>query len=105
MSGGPLKAPRFWRWLLTIVVPAAEREFVVGDLDEEFNRMPAGGRARRWYRSQAIRSSAESMRDRLTPDRSATSATLATALARSLERPITYSLISTGMPISSTQAR
>jgi hypothetical protein len=47
------------RWLLRHALPRNAREFVVGDLDEEFtrNRSPLQRhRARAWYWSQALRS-------------------------------------------------
>jgi predicted permease len=56
-----------WRWLLARCLGQAEREFVLGDLDEEYARLAGGSAARRWYRSQAIRSSAVALRDRFSP--------------------------------------
>ena len=32
----PANAPRFARWLAGLRVPAEEREFAIGDLEEEF---------------------------------------------------------------------
>lgn len=49
--------PRISRWFLSLLVPAAEREFSLGDLDEEFsdrNRCDPID-ARRWYRRQIWR--------------------------------------------------
>ncbi len=65
--------PRFARFLMRRLLPRDAREFVVGDLDEEFRRFdfPRDNfYARRWYWSQAIRSIAHSM------GRSATGRTL-----------------------------
>ena len=56
--------PRFARFLMRRLLPRDAREFVVGDLDEEFRRFdfPRDDfHARRWYWSQAIRSIAHSM--------------------------------------------
>src|SRR5687767_6914814 len=50
-------APRFARWLAGVRVPAAEREFALGDLEEEFGekvRMFGLASARRWYWRQAM---------------------------------------------------
>jgi putative ABC transport system permease protein len=51
--------------MLWRALPADEREFIVGDLDEEYarHRAPHGARrARRWYWSQAVRSIAHASR-------------------------------------------
>ena len=51
-----LRPPRWATRLIELCVPAERREFVVGDLDEEFKeRVEASGRraAVRWYRRQA----------------------------------------------------
>lgn len=52
--------PRWARWLARRVIDPAHREWVVGDLDEEYARfiLPrvGEGRARLWYLSQAVRS-------------------------------------------------
>jgi predicted permease len=53
--------PRLAQWLATARLPDAQREFVLGDLDEEFQRAAAadGERAaRRWYWHQAWRGAA-----------------------------------------------
>ena len=46
------RPPRIARWLASALVPAGEREFVLGDLDELFEReattRPAAARARYW---------------------------------------------------------
>jgi len=51
--------PRLACWLLTLTAAARNREFALGDLEEQFQEMidtPAGLRgARRWYRRQAWR--------------------------------------------------
>jgi putative ABC transport system permease protein len=52
-------APRLARWLAGLRVPAVEREFAIGDLDEEFEAivMAMGvASARRWYWRQAVQS-------------------------------------------------
>ena len=51
--------PRLALWLLRSRLPAEDREFALGDLEEEFlDRVDRCGRARasRWYWRQAIRS-------------------------------------------------
>jgi predicted permease len=56
---GPVRPPRLARWLLDRLLPAPAREYVIGDLDEEYarHRVPLGRlRARRWYWSHAVRS-------------------------------------------------
>jgi putative ABC transport system permease protein len=48
--------PRAWRALLARLVDRESREFLIGDLDEEFGERAAAGdarRARAWYRRQA----------------------------------------------------
>ena len=45
------RPPRLPRALLRLALPPGAREFVIGDLDEEYAR----GRSRRWYWSQALR--------------------------------------------------
>jgi len=53
------RPPRVARWLLGRGLPADAREYVIGDLDEEYlrYRAPAGRwRARLWYWSHALRS-------------------------------------------------
>ncbi|RPI20082.1 MAG: ABC transporter permease [Acidobacteria bacterium] len=49
--------PRVARWLLSVLVPRKNREFILGDLDEEFHRLveePFGlPGAHRWYWKQA----------------------------------------------------
>jgi predicted permease len=55
----PVPPPRLARWLLGRLLPPEAREFVIGDLDEEFarDRVPGGRmKARAWYWSHAIRS-------------------------------------------------
>jgi len=62
MSGGQdnlrkTKPPRVARWLLFVLLPRKNREFILGDLDEDFHRLvkqPFGlAGARRWYWTQA----------------------------------------------------
>ena len=53
------RPPRLARWLLGRLLPPGAREYVIGDLDEEYTAhiAPAGQfRARAWYWSQALRS-------------------------------------------------
>ena len=53
------RPPRIARWLLGRLLPRAAREYVIGDLDEEYARhvAPSGRvRARTWYWSHALRS-------------------------------------------------
>jgi predicted permease len=53
------RPPRLARWLLGRLLPPGAREYVIGDLDEEYTAhiAPAGRfRARAWYWSQALRS-------------------------------------------------
>lgn len=51
------RPPPVTRWLLGKLLPADAREFVLGDLDEEFRRHRANqSGAAWWYRSQAFRS-------------------------------------------------
>ncbi|HUF48345.1 MAG TPA: ADOP family duplicated permease [Vicinamibacterales bacterium] len=60
-----VRPPRVARWLLSRLLPVPAREFVIGDLDEEFARhQTARGRrlARRWYWSQAVRSIGQTSR-------------------------------------------
>ena len=54
-----MKPPRLAMWLASLRIDRAEREFALGDLEEDFLRLRAeqGGRAaRRWYWRQALRS-------------------------------------------------
>ncbi|MDX1392783.1 MAG: ADOP family duplicated permease [Gemmatimonadota bacterium] len=54
----PARPPRFSAWLLRILLPTSQREFALGDLEEEFaTRLEADGRraARRHYRAEARR--------------------------------------------------
>ena len=53
----PVERPRLARWLLSILVGPEDRRFVLGDLDEEFDRRASLSprRARWWYRAQAAR--------------------------------------------------
>ena len=53
------RPPRVARWLLGRLLPRGAREYVIGDLDEEYARhvAPSGRvRARTWYWSHAMRS-------------------------------------------------
>lgn len=53
------RPPTVARWLLTVLVREPVREYLLGDLDEQFADVVRGAgarRARRWYWSQAIRS-------------------------------------------------
>ena len=61
-SPGP---PRFTRWILSRSLRVEDRQFVVGDLDEEFARRGRSAAARWWYRSQALRSAASSLLSRI----------------------------------------
>src|SRR5262245_16495620 len=50
--------PRLARLILSIVLPASEREFFMGDLAEEFQRQAAAAglrKARQWYWTEVIR--------------------------------------------------
>lgn len=58
-------SPRFTRWILSTAVRSEDREFIVGDLDEEFVRRGRSAEARRWYRSQALRSATSSLLARI----------------------------------------
>ena len=54
MSGRPPQSPWLARELLRQLLPAEDREFLIGDLEETFDaRLAAAGRslraARRWY--------------------------------------------------------
>ena len=53
MSGSAIRSPRLARWILARALPADEREFVVGDLEETFDAALRAGRnpraMRRWY--------------------------------------------------------
>jgi putative ABC transport system permease protein len=62
----PARPPGFWRWLLVRVVSPADREFLTGDLDEEFARLSALSQKdrRRWYRWQVVRSVWQALRTR-----------------------------------------
>src|SRR5262245_5541949 len=49
--------PRIARLLMSLVLPASEREFFLGDLDEEFQQFVCSGgvrQARRWYWRQVL---------------------------------------------------
>lgn len=50
------------------LLPGSEREFVIGDLDEEYARFGSGRARRSWYRSQALRSVWAAFRDRLSDE-------------------------------------
>jgi len=54
------RPPRLARWLVSLVVPARDRRFLVEDLDEEFAALASAGRPRRalrrWYWTQAVKS-------------------------------------------------
>ena len=76
---GSVNPPLLPRWLLRVVVPRRDREFVLQDLDDEFAAMLAEGqtarRARRWYWAQVLTSLGPSVARRWTRDeRSATAA-------------------------------
>jgi hypothetical protein len=52
-----ISLPRLARLLLTLVLPASEREFFLGDLNEEFHRQlqrSGSQQTRRWYWKQAL---------------------------------------------------
>ncbi|HSM62149.1 MAG TPA: ABC transporter permease, partial [Longimicrobiales bacterium] len=60
-DGGGRRAqpPGAWAWVLGRLVPAPQREALLGDAEEEFGRRAArdgATRARRWYRAQVVRS-------------------------------------------------
>ena len=61
-----MKPPALARRLLRALLPAAHREVVVGDLDEEFERYVSRARtalgARAWYWRQAMRSMSPALR-------------------------------------------
>jgi predicted permease len=63
--------PRVARLLLRLLLPAAERRVIIGDLDEEFGRDIAGARgaaaARAWYWRQALASIPYALRMRIAP--------------------------------------
>jgi putative ABC transport system permease protein len=75
VSGRSPESPRLARALLAVLVPRAEREFVIGDLEETFAaRIAAGtppGAARRWYWRAAL-SNISTMRRRDPSDRQPT---------------------------------
>jgi len=54
---GRVKPPRAARWMLRLALPQPQREFFLGDLEEQFNEevLPRAGRtaADRWYWKQA----------------------------------------------------
>ncbi len=57
-SQGP-RVPRFWRWLISLLMHPADRDYALADLQEDYERQltRAGGRvAARWYRAQVVRS-------------------------------------------------
>lgn len=62
MSAAPGRPPRLWRALIRAAADAGTREFLVGDLDEEFAAFERRRDARRWYRSQAVRSALLALR-------------------------------------------
>jgi putative ABC transport system permease protein len=73
---GDARPPRLARALLRRCLPAGAREWVIGDLDEEYRRYrrPHGRwSSARWYWSQAVRSiaNASDTRDIMTPSESA----------------------------------
>ena len=55
----PGGAPRTWERVLAWLMPASQRDAVLGDAEEEFRRrVERDGvvEARRWYRRQVVRS-------------------------------------------------
>ena len=58
MTGPGIRSPRLARWVLTHALPADEREFVVGDLEETFAAALRAGKdvraMRRWYWRMAL---------------------------------------------------
>lgn len=68
MTGGgqaPSSPPRIARWIVSRALRREDREFVIGDLDEEFARRGGSAEARRWYRWQAMRTAASALHSRL----------------------------------------
>ena len=61
----PSSPPRISRWIVSRALRREDREFVMGDLDEEFARRGGSAEARRWYIWQAIRTAASAWRSRL----------------------------------------
>jgi len=62
------RPPRWARWLAAMTVHPGERRFLLDDLEEEFQELAQQqgvGAARRWYRSQVVRSAGPSMRRRI----------------------------------------
>ena len=61
-----LSPPRWARWLVETTCPRREREFLLGDLEEELRHLARtkGERAARaWYRRQALRSALPNLRN------------------------------------------
>jgi len=61
----PSSPPRIARWIVSRALRREDREFVIGDLDEEFARRGGSAEARRWYRWQAMRTAASALHSRL----------------------------------------
>lgn len=61
----PGRPPRWWTWLVQLLLPSDDAEAVLGDLEEEYREvvLPSRGRraARRWYRRMVL----DSLRHRL----------------------------------------
>jgi putative ABC transport system permease protein len=58
------REPRLMRWIAQALLPAHDAEFILGDLAEEFQRVAAEdgvAAARRWYRTQALRTVGRSL--------------------------------------------
>ena len=68
-GAGRPRPPWYWRVLL-LAFPMPEREFIRGDVDEEYARLARddASRARGWYRSQAIRGMVTGLRMRVRSD-------------------------------------
>ncbi len=65
MSASPPRLPRVAALLVRLAAPRADRAYVIADLEEEYQqifRTEGAGAARRWCRSQAIRSLVPLMR-------------------------------------------
>lgn len=71
MSTPPARPPRLAAWLLARVLPRADAEYALGDLDEDFHALAddAGPTtARRWYWRQVWRCTARRLRPSSTSD-------------------------------------
>jgi len=89
-----LDPPRIAAWLLAHRLPADWREFVLGDLEEEFRAACAASppRARRWYWWQAIRCIVAPPRTGRTAPVPITSRSEGDSMLRTLAADVRYSL-------------